>query len=137
MPNALTPATAVGIVLAHLVGDYILQSDWMACGKTSRWWPAIVHGATYTVPFLVVTRSPWVLLAIGGTHIVIDRFRLARHLVWVKNFIGPRGSNPPWRDCAATGYPPDKPVWMAVWLLIIADNTVHLCINFASVVWLP
>lgn len=35
--------------------------------------------------------------------------------------------------CAARnpdgGYGPDTPDWLAVWLLIIADNTMHLLIN--------
>jgi hypothetical protein len=128
--------TALGIVLAHLVGDYLLQSDWMASEKTKRWWPAVAHAVTYGLPFLLVTRSPLALLVIVGTHAVIDRYRLARHVCWAKNFLAPPGSNPPWAQCAATGYGPDKPVWMAVWLMIIADNTMHLAINAAAVAWL-
>ncbi|WP_205679869.1 DUF3307 domain-containing protein [Paenarthrobacter ureafaciens] len=31
------------ILLAHLIGDYLIQSDWMASEKTKRWWPAIAH----------------------------------------------------------------------------------------------
>jgi hypothetical protein len=31
----------VGVLLAHLVGDYLLQSDWMAAEKTKRWWPPV------------------------------------------------------------------------------------------------
>lgn len=124
---------ALGIVLAHLVGDYLLQSHWMACEKTKRWWPAIAHGLTYTLPYLLVTQSPWALLVIGGTHIVIDRYRLARHVVWAKNLMGPKefraGHTP-------TGYPAGTPDWLAVWLLIIADNTLHLLINTAAVVWI-
>ena len=30
-------------LLAHLVGDYVVQSDWMALNKTARWSPAIAH----------------------------------------------------------------------------------------------
>ena len=39
---------ALGIILAHLVGDYLIQSDWMASEKTKKWWPAIAHGITYS-----------------------------------------------------------------------------------------
>jgi hypothetical protein len=129
--------TALGIVLAHLVGDYLIQSHWMACEKTKRWWPAVVHGVTYTLPFLLVTRSPWALLVIGGTHIVIDRFRLARHVVWVKNLAAPAGKfRRPWSECSATGYPADTPPGLAFALMIVADNTIHLLLNVAAVVWL-
>lgn len=123
----------LGIILAHLVGDYLIQSHWMAVEKTSRWWPAIAHGLTYTIPYLLVTQSVLALLVIAGTHIVIDRFRLAKHVVWAKNQLAPKPFRP---DHTATGYPENTPPWMAVWLLIIADNTLHLLINFAAVVWL-
>ena len=36
----------------------------------------------------------------------------------------------------ATGQHEDRPAWMAVWLMIIADNTIHLAINAAAVLWL-
>lgn len=124
------------IIVCHLVGDYLLQSDWMALHKTRRWWPAIAHGLTYGLPYLVLTRNPWALLLIVGSHIVIDRYRLARHLCWIKNFIAPRGFNQSWSDCSATGYPNDRPIWMTTWLLIIGDNTAHLLINIAALWWL-
>ena len=123
----------LGIVLAHLAGDYLLQSHWMATCKTQRWWPAIAHGITYTLPYLLVTQSVAALAVICGTHIVIDRYRLARHVVWLKNQAAPRSMRP---AHTATGYAEDVPPWLAVWLLIIADNTLHLIINAAAVVWL-
>ena len=127
---------ALGIILANLVGDYILQSDWMANEKTKRWWPAITHGITYTLPYAFVTQSPLALLVIASTHILIDHYRLARHVGWVKNLIAPKAYRDRWADAKATGYGPDKPAWMAVWLMIITDNTMHLLINTAAVVWL-
>lgn len=124
------------IALAHLVGDYLIQSHWMATEKTKRWWPAIVHAVTYGLPFLLITQSPWALLVIVGTHAVIDRYRLARHVIWFKNLNAPRSHRRTWEECSATGYPPETPAWLAVLLLIIADNTLHLLINFAAVYWL-
>lgn len=137
------------VVLAHLVGDYLLQSDWMALEKTKRWWPAIAHGVTYTLPFLFLTRELDALALICVSHIVIDRFRLARHVCWAKNWLAPirvsRGEtarftlepyNSPWRVSRATGYPPGRPAWMVVWLMIIADNTLHLLFNVAAIYWL-
>jgi hypothetical protein len=70
------------------------------------------------------------------THAVIDHYRLARHVVWAKNLLAPKSYRRSWSECAATGYPADTPVWLAVWLMIIADNTLHLVINAASVRWL-
>ena len=121
------------VILAHLVGDYLIQTDWMATEKVKRWWPAIVHGVTYALPFLLITQSVAALLVIAGTHIVIDRYRLAKHVIWAKNQLAPKAHRPPHTD---TGMSPDRPAWLATWLLIIADNTLHLLINVAAVAWL-
>ena len=124
-------------LLLHLVGDYITQTDKMATHKTVSWDWAISHAAVYSIPFILLTQSPLALAVIFGTHAVIDRFRLARYVVWLKNK-ATSGSNPNmlWENCKATGYPSETPVWLAVWLLIIADNTIHLVLNWAAIRWL-
>jgi hypothetical protein len=129
----MSGGVALGIVLTHLVGDYLLQSHWMATEKTRHWWPAIAHGVTYTLPYLFITQSAPAVAMICCTHIVIDRYRLVRYVVWAKNQAAPHSHRPP---LTATGYGQDTPAWLAVWLLIIADNTVHLLINTAAVMWL-
>ena len=60
-------------VLAHAVGDYIIQSDWMADNKTRKSLAAGVHAVTYTLPFLFLTQAPLALAFIAGTHFLIDR----------------------------------------------------------------
>jgi hypothetical protein len=125
---------ALGFI-AHLFGDYVIQSDWMAAEKTKRWWPAVAHAVTYGLPFLLLTQHLVALVIIVGTHAVIDRYRLARHVAWTKNNLAPAGYNPPWRECKATGYSESKPRWMAVWLMIVADNTLHVAINSAVLLW--
>jgi hypothetical protein len=111
--------------LAHLVGDYVVQTDWMATQKTSRWSPALAHAVTYAACFLPVTRSWKALAVIGGTHAVIDRYRLAKHVAWAKNQLAPAEYRPPH---TATGYR-DEAGWLGFALLIITDNTMHLLIN--------
>lgn len=123
--------TAAAIV-CHLVGDYVIQSDKMATAKTSQSLWAALHALSYAIPFLLVTQNPMAFMFIIGTHFVIDRWRLARFVCWGKNAIG--GSYAPWSECSATGYHKDRPPWLAVWLLIIADNTMHLCCN-AFAMW--
>ncbi len=116
-------------LVAHAIGDYILQSDWMATEKTKRSIAAFAHAFCYTLaflPFVGIHRAAAPLIAIMASHFVIDRWRLARYVVWAKNWLGP---NRPWRECAATGYSPDRPMWMSVWLLIIADNILHVVCN--------
>ena len=125
------------ILLAHLVGDYIIQSHWMANVKTQRsiqgWLAAVLHGATYTIPFALITQSWVALLVIGGTHVLIDHWRLARHFIWLRNQFAPKSWRP---GHTATGTPDDVPPWLSVWLLFIADNVLHILINVAAVRWL-
>lgn len=112
--------------LAHLVGDYVAQSHWMARNKTSRSLPAVAHAVSYTACFLPLTRDWRRLAVIGGSHYLIDRYRLARHVSWAKNQVGPAEQRP---GHTPTGFPEDTPEWLAFWLMIITDNTMHLLIN--------
>lgn len=124
-------------LLAHAVGDYLLQSHWMATEKVKRNLPAALHAGFYGLPFLFLTRAPLAFVVIIGTHFVIDRWRLARYVVWAKNWLlGSRNAEPDPGPVTATGYPEDVPPWLAVWLLIIADNVMHVLCNGAAIWWL-
>lgn len=146
-------------ILCHLIGDYWAQSDWMANNKTKSHWPAFCHVLIYTLVFLFLTTSWKALFFIGGTHFLIDRFRLARYLCWAKNWLAPltRQENhailvekegqpciiphpyvwiKPWSVCKATGYDPERPIWLTTWLLIITDNSMHLLCNYFALNWL-
>lgn len=115
-------------LLAHLVGDYVLQTSHMAENKVRSWAIALLHAFTYTLPFLLLTRSPTALAFIFGTHAVIDRYRLAHYVAMLKNMAGePRR----WREFATyTGYAEHLPAYLSVWLVIITDNTLHLLSNY-------
>lgn len=118
--------------LAHLVGDYVLQNSWEAEEKVNSNLPAISHAVKYTAAFLPITRNPKALLIIGGTHYVLDRYRLAKRLVWAKNQVGvPERYRYQFKDSVA-GYHKDTPIWLSTWLMIIADNTVHMTINYLT-----
>lgn len=140
-------------LLVHAVGDYIFQSDWMAQNKTKQSLAAGVHALVYSAGFLIFRPSLLAFATILVTHFFIDRFRLARYVVWGKNWLGPlyeqviirtdrfgnsdfqtehwrrKNPTPTFAECKATGYPPNSPVWLATWLLIIADNILHVAIN--------
>lgn len=120
-------------LFAHSVGDYILQSDWMANEKTKRNSAALAHAFVYSLCFVVFNPSLLAWFVIFATHLFIDRYRLARYIVWAKNWLGP---NRPWAECTGTGYPSDRPAWLAVWLLIIADNILHVAINATAMRYL-
>jgi hypothetical protein len=121
-------------LVAHAVGDYLLQSEWMATEKLKRWFPAFVHCVFYILPFLFITQNPYTLAVIFGTHFVIDRWHLARYVVWIKN--RPWPDSAPWSECSKTGFDSRTEPWMAGWLLIIIDNILHILINGLAITYI-
>jgi len=129
-------------LFAHAIGDYVIQSDYMASEKTKSSIVALSHAISYSIPFMFLTESYYALAAIVLSHFIIDRWRLARYLCWLKNFLAPKwievhsvegkvykARNLPFSECSSTGYPQSKPVWMSVWLMIITDNCMHVLCN--------
>lgn len=121
------------LIICHLFGDYILQSDWMAQNKTKTAWACLAHVTTYTLPFLILTTSWQALIFIAGSHFVIDHWRLAKYVVFIKNFLAPL--RPVWEECKGNGYHKDAPAWLTNWLLIIVDNALHLLLNGLAFTW--
>jgi len=117
-------------LLCHLLGDYVLQSTWMANNKTKSWFAAFIHAFVYYLPFhFVLYPSPQAAIIIIATHAVIDRYRLAKYVAYAKNFLAPAPAWPSWANCHETGNPKETPPFLAVWLMIIVDNAMHLIIN--------
>ena len=112
-------------LLAHLIGDYVLQSHVMATRKTSSWGWALTHAVFYGLPFLLLVSHAWQWVVIVGTHAVIDRYRLAGY--WCRWW----GVGYPGLWTKAEGFEAPPP-FLGVWLLILVDNTMHLTINYLT-----
>src|ERR1051326_690388 len=138
-------------LLCHLVGDYWLQGDYVALNKSKNTLVCAIHCLLYTLPFLLITQSKLVLAAIFISHFFIDRFYLARYLIWVKNHLAPGFRYPPWGLCDRTGhydahdleptlrvlsYGEPRPFYISVWLMIICVNSLHVLCNYAALRWL-
>ena len=121
-------------LILHLIGDYVTQTDWMARNKNRNLFVATLHATVYSLPFLLLKPSGLALAVILGTHIIIDRYRLARFVVFAKNKLTQPSLE--WKDANKTGFHYDTPPWLAVWLMIIVDNTLHLTINYSALRWL-
>jgi hypothetical protein len=133
-------------LLAHLVGDYVLQNHWMANNKTKPgpegFMAAWIHAILYGIPFMFLVPSGSHLAIIVLTHFAIDRYRLAKlwvafwgvgRLGWVLGTLNEALPSSRGRDGSVEPFfsdPGEPPPWMAVWLLIIVDNTMHLAINY-------
>lgn len=101
------------LLLGHLVGDYLLQTSWMAMNKASRWLPLLTHCLIYTLSLIVamivggVPIHSGVVLLIFFSHVFLDkRFFVVwwtRTIMGVKN---PEGN----------------------WLTIVVDQVFHLLV---------
>ena len=68
--------------VAHLVGDFIIQNDWMAINKKKNSYACLVHILVYLIPFLFCGLTWWQLALIGMQHFAQDRTELI--LWWVR-----------------------------------------------------
>lgn len=95
-------------IYAHLIGDYLLQNDWMALNKKNSTFHCLVHIVTYMIPFFFCGFNWWQLVLIAVQHFAIDR---TNFVVWFMNVKG--------QDKFAG--PPCAP-----WSIIVMDNILHI-----------
>ena len=130
--------------LLHLLGDYLFQNDYLANNKTKSFTPAFIHALIYSLPFLaLVNGAAWWIVLIS--HYFIDRYRLAVHYIRLVNIrftieyctvLDKNGFlvlktryHLERNDTSNFGYDPQKPAFIAFWLMIIVDNSIHILIN--------
>lgn len=70
-------STFVAMFTAHLLGDFIFQTEWMVERKR-RIWVLILHASIVTLAsFLLLGAFEWrILMAILLTHFVMDAIKL-------------------------------------------------------------
>jgi hypothetical protein len=95
-------------IYAHLIGDFLIQTDWMAKGKKESTFICLVHVVIYMVPFLFCGFAWWQLGLIALQHFFQDR---TNFVVW---FMEVKGS-------AKFTQPP-----MAPWSIVLTDNILHI-----------
>lgn len=64
------------LVICHLIGDYVLQSDYIATTKGASWYHLFVHSALYSAPFMLVFGpSDPRIFGLFLTHLYIDAMK--------------------------------------------------------------
>lgn len=108
--------------LGHLIGDFLLQSAWMAMNKSAKWIPLLTHCVVYTasvsgVAFIGSFHLSIVAIAlIFSSHVFLDR---RNFVLW-------------WTRVIMDVHPPK-----GNWLIIMTDQIFHILIlgciaHFAS-----
>lgn len=117
----------LGLLIGHLLGDYILQNDWMAKNKSNHFEPQRFDALSHwhrglracTVHCLLYTAVVWLcacwwlpwwgVVVCFAAHWPLDHWRLAYH--WMTKVSG--------QSRFASG--PLSP-----WSIVVVDNTFHL-----------
>ena len=60
------------IIICHMLGDYVLQSDFIAQTKGNNWYHLFVHCILYILPFYLFFGFNLDLLSIFAAHFFID-----------------------------------------------------------------
>lgn len=117
-------------LILHLVGDYILQTDYQAKYKKTKgkkgFFACLVHCTTYSLPFLFFYNYK-AAIAIFFTHFIIDRTNIILRFIAFKNSVS---------DLSNFGSEKDKPFALSIWLYIITDNIFHIICNYLSIKYL-
>lgn len=103
-------------IIGHLVGDYLLQNDWMALNKKKRTLPCAVHCGLWTLAVCVFAGwwACWVPLVLFAAHFAQDRTGL---VVWWMTRVN--------RQAQFVSGP------CAPWSIIVVDNVWHIVSLYA------
>lgn len=63
------------LMACHMLGDYVLQTDFLASTKSDNWWHLLAHCVTYTVPFALAFGVDWRVLDLLLSHVIVDALK--------------------------------------------------------------
>lgn len=100
------------LLIGHLIGDFLLQTTWMAQNKSKKWLPLLVHVSVYTLVVGILGYasgglSPAALALVFLSHVFLDRKTFVAF--WVRKVQKVQNNEQPW-------------------LLIMADQIFHIII---------
>lgn len=110
------------LILGHLIGDFLFQTDSMAKNKATSTFHCIRHAVEYTTCVVItlsfiggamLSEEGWIklIVLIFLTHFPIDRWSIGK--LWCTEVKGMKVDNP-----------------IAVVVCIVVDNTLHLFLMF-------
>ena len=101
-------------VMAHLIGDYIFQNDWMAINKKKSNMVCLIHIITYMIPFAFTEITPLQFILIGAQHYIQDRTTFVSWFCRVTGkFKAEEGSKLPWGHFIVDN------IFHAIWIMIV------------------
>lgn len=125
------------MLLGHLVGDYLLQNDWMALGKSKHdgmgWLTCIVHCLLYTLAVCTIMWQWSVMwfVIVFLSHFIIDKFGIPEMYL---RFINGRSIGKFIENTENAVYTPHIGLrsGITVFVYVVCDNTMHLLIMWGA-----
>ena len=125
------------LLLGHLVGDYILQNDYMALNKKKNWTACLIHCFIYTFTICLALNGHFkisflLIVLIFMSHIVLDKTNFVENAM---SLMGTRSilSNIPRNekgeiDFKSTNMTAEQIIKtiFGCFIYIAVDNTLHL-----------
>lgn len=76
------PLIMLYVLLAcHMLGDYVLQNDFLASTKGDNSWHLLAHCVTYTVPFAIAFGIDWRIAWLLASHLLVDALKARWHKI--------------------------------------------------------
>ena len=72
---------ALKLILCHLAGDYVLQTDFIANSKGENLYHMFVHCTLYISPFYIAYGFSLKLIILFITHIIIDTMKARYNVI--------------------------------------------------------
>jgi len=129
------------MLLGHLVGDYLLQNNWMAIGKTKHngigWLACTVHCFLYSLAVCLLMWQ-WTMAwfaVVFLSHFVLDKFGLPEKYL---KLINGRSLERFMNNQENKQYTPyiGLRAGFTVFVYVVVDNSMHLLIMWAAWHWL-
>lgn len=67
--------TIIKIIMCHVVGDYLFQTDYMAASKGKDWYVLLIHCICYCIPFAMAFGIDCRLAVVFAVHVVTDALK--------------------------------------------------------------
>jgi len=133
---------ALKLILGHLIGDYILQTDYMALNKVrpdlKGYWSCFLHCLIYSICVACLIGSghaymgqvPWIVLMVFVAHFPIDKFSFGK--LWLK-YILKKNHPSTLTETPNTIINNSIRLFYYNFVYVVVDNTFHLIFMVAGV----
>jgi type IV secretory pathway TrbL component len=69
------------LIMCHLIGDYVLSSDYIQTTKGKNWYHLFIHSVLYCIPLAIIFGINSTLLFIFTAHFTIDSYKAKFKLI--------------------------------------------------------